>query len=55
MMNKTASQWLCMILIGSLSVMKTYGYYVNITYLESAVDKGAGKVTKTQSLLSWKK
>jgi len=48
MMNKKPSQWLCVILIGSLSVLKTYGFYVNITYLESAVDKGAGKVTKTQ-------
>ncbi|KAI3804559.1 hypothetical protein L1987_26193 [Smallanthus sonchifolius] len=38
---KKARLWLCVILIGSLNVLKTYGFYVNITYLESAVDVGA--------------
>ncbi|KAL8195903.1 hypothetical protein R6Q57_025393 [Mikania cordata] len=41
MIIQKARQLLCVILIGSLSMLKTYSFYVNITYLESAVDIGA--------------
>ncbi|KAL8264009.1 hypothetical protein R6Q59_022139 [Mikania micrantha] len=41
MIIQKARQLLCVILLGSLSMLKTYSFYVNITYLESAVDIGA--------------
>lgn len=42
MVNKKACQWICVILVSLLSVPETYGFYVDITFLESAVEKGAG-------------
>ena len=43
-MIEKASQWLCVILVCLLQVLETYGFYVDITYLESAVEKGSGKL-----------
>ncbi|KAL4557669.1 hypothetical protein LXL04_035855 [Taraxacum kok-saghyz] len=40
-MIEKASQWLCVILVCLLQVLETYGFYVDITYLESVVEKGA--------------
>ncbi|KAI3692165.1 hypothetical protein L6452_31974 [Arctium lappa] len=41
MVIKKACLWLCVILVGLLSVLNTDGFYVDITYLKSAVKKGA--------------
>lgn len=43
-----ACRWLCVMLVGLMSVVNTYGFYVDITYLDSAVEQGAGKLTKTR-------
>ena len=37
-------QWLCIILVGLLSLLTTEGYDVGLTFLDSAVAKGAGKL-----------
>nr|XP_043628624.1 pectin acetylesterase 8-like isoform X2 [Erigeron canadensis] len=41
MVAQKSCRWKCVLIVGLLSVVKTYGFYVNITYLDSAVEKGA--------------
>lgn len=48
MVIERAHRSLCVVLFSLLSVVNTYGFYVDITYLDSAVEQGAGKLTITQ-------
>ncbi|KVH91609.1 Pectinacetylesterase [Cynara cardunculus var. scolymus] len=41
MVIKKACRWLCVMLVGVLSMLNIDGFYVDITYLRSAVGKGA--------------
>ncbi|XP_071737387.1 pectin acetylesterase 8-like [Rutidosis leptorrhynchoides] len=55
MMNKMACQWLCVILVCLLSWPGTHGYYVDITFLESAVEKGAVCLDGSPPAYHWDK